>query len=230
MTRKRVSRARKRDLEKPDEFLSLSATLIQALRRYRTHVAIGAALVFASLAVYSGVRFFSSKAENRAFQLLRDNLQTYQEAARDNAPDQALAKVVPQFESLLADYGRRDGGKLARLVFADLNYRAGNYDTAITHLKKVLEILPPDHFAYGSALSGLGYAYLETDNRDQALVRFEQIVAGHHPQFRNDALYQLGRLYGEQGQTAKQKELFQRLLDEAPTYMYADLIKRQIEG
>ncbi len=230
MSRKRISRARKRDLEKPDEFLSLSATLIEKLRRYRTHVAIGVAVVFVSLAPYSGVRFFTSKAENRAFQLLRDSLQTYQEAARDSAPDEALAQARPQFETLLADYGHRNGGKLAYLVFADLNYRTGNYDTAITHFKKVLEMLPPDHFAYGSALNGLGYAYLETDKNEEALACFEQIVAGQHPQMKNDALYQMGRLYGAQGQTDKQKEIFQRLLDEAPTYMYADLIKRQIEG
>ncbi len=230
MSRKRISRARKRDLERPDEFLSFSATLIQNLQRYRAPVTIGVVVVLAALATYSGVRFFTAKAENRGFQLLRDNLQTYGEAARDSAPDQALAQVSPQFESLLADYGRREGGKLARLVFADLNYRAGNYDAAITHFNEVLEGLPPDHFGYGSALSGLGYAYLETGHKDDAADCFEQIVAGHHPQLKNDALFQLGRLYGEQGQTEKQKEIFQRLLDEAPAYMYADLIKRQIEG
>ena len=230
MSRKRISRARQRDLKQPDEFLSFSATLIQNMRRYRAPVTIGIVVVFAALATFSVVRFFAAKAENRAFQLLHANLLTYQAASRDSAPDQALAKVAPQFESLLADYGRREGGKLARLVFADLNYRAGDYDAAISHFNKVLEALPPDHFVYGSALSGLGYAYLETGKKDDAAACFEQIVEGHHPQLQNDALYQLGRLYGEQGRTEKQKEIFQRLLDEAPAYMYADLIKRQIEG
>ena len=230
MRRKRISRARKRDLEQPDEFLSFSATIVQNLRRYRTPVAIGVIVVFASLAIYSGMRFFTSKAENRAFQLMRDHLQTYQEAARDSTPDQALAQVMPQFESLLNDYGHRNGGKLARLVLADLSYRAGNFDAAITHFEKVIEMLPADHFAYGSALSGLGYAYVETGQNDKAAACFEQIVAGPYPQLKNDALYHLGRLYGKLGQMDKQKEVFQRLLDEAPTYMYADLIKRQIEG
>ncbi len=230
MRKKRVSRARKRDLEQPDEFLSVTATIIQKLNRYRTPLTIGVVLAFASLAAFSAVRYFSNQAESRAFQHLSANLKTYQETARDSTPQAALEKVRPLFESLLAEYGRREGGQLARLVFADLNYRAGNHDAAIAGYEQALEALPSEHFAYENALSGLGYAYLAAGKNDRAAGCFEKIVAGTHTQLRADALYQLGRLYGKNGQAAKQKEVFQRLLDEAPSFVYADLVKRQIEG
>lgn len=230
MSQKRISRARKRDLEQPDEFLSVTATLIQKLNRHRTPLVIGIIVLFSSLAAFSAVRYFSMQAENRAFQRLSINLKAYQEALGDNAPQEALEKVKPQFESLLADDGHREGGKLARLVFADLNYRAGNHDDAIANYEKALDLLPPEHFAHGSALSGLGYAYIQAGKNDDALTCFEKLVAGHHPQLKADALYQLGRLYGEQGQAAKQTEMYQRIMDEAPTFVYADLIKHQIES
>ena len=230
MRKKRVSRARKRDLEQPDEFLSVTATIIQKLNRYRTPLTIGVVFVFASLAVFSAVRYFSNKAEGRAFERLSANLKVYQETVRDSTPQAALEKVKPQFESLLAEHGRREGGQLAGLVFADLNYRAGNHDAAIAAYEEALESLPSEHFAYASALSGLGYAYLAAGENDRAASCFEKIIAGPHTQLRADALYQLGRLYGKNGQTDKQKEVFQRLLDEAPSFVYADLVKRQIEG
>ncbi len=230
MSQKRISRARKRDLEQPDEFLSVSASVIQKLNRYRTPLTIGIVVVFASLAAFSAMRYFANKAENRVFQRLSANLQMYREAARESAPAEALEKVKPQFESMLTEDGRREGGKLARLVYADLIYRAGQYEAAIANYEQALAALPSDHFAYASALSGLGYAYLEAGQDEEAAGCFEKMVDANHPQLKADALYQLGRIYGKQGQAAKQKEIYQRLLDEAPSFVYADLVKRQIEG
>jgi tetratricopeptide (TPR) repeat protein len=230
MSIKRISRARKRDLEQPDEFLSVTATLIQRLSRYRTPLAVGVIVVFASLAAFSAMHYFSGQAENRAFQRLTADLRAYQAAVTTRTPREALEQVKPQFESLLADDGQREGGKLARLVYADLNYRAGEYEGAIANYEQSLALQSPGDFAYGSALLGLGYAYLEAGARDKAIGCFEKIVAGNYPQLQADALFQLGLLFGEQGDTAKQKELFQRLLDEAPTFVYADLIRRKIES
>jgi tetratricopeptide (TPR) repeat protein len=230
MSQKRISRARKRDLEKPDEFLSVTATAIQTLNRYRTALAIGVVVVFASLAVFSAVRFFGNRAENRAFERLSTNLNAYAEAARATTPQKALDQVKSSFETFLSEDARREGGRLGRLVYADLNYRAGRYDTAIVHYQLALEALPKDHFAYENALSGLGYALLGADQDEAAAACFKKIVDGNHPQLRADALFQLGRLYGKQGQAAKQKEVFQRLLEEAPAYIYADLVRQKVES
>jgi tetratricopeptide (TPR) repeat protein len=230
MSRKRISRARKRDLEQPDEFLSVTAALIQKLNRYRTPLTIGIVILFTSLAVYSAVRYFAGQADSRAFRRLSVNLENYQTALSGSTAQEALAQVKPQFEKLLKEDGKRPGGKLARLVYADLNYRAGDFDAAIANYKQALELLSPEDFAHGSALSGLGYAYIAAGAPDKAIDSFEKITTGQYPQLQTDALYQLGRLYGEQGESAKQKEIFQRLLDKAPAFVYADLIKRQIEG
>lgn len=230
MSRKKVSRARKRDLAQPDEFLSITAKLIQQVNRYRIPLAIGVVAAFVFLAAFSAVRYFTTKAENRAFHRLGVNLQTYQEAGGGSSPGEALDRVKPQFESLLAEDGHREGGKLARLIYADMHYRAGDFDEAIANYEKVVELLPPAQFAHASALSGLGYAYIETGRSDDAIRCFEDIANGERSALGADALYQLGRLYGEKGQTAKQQAIYQRLLDEAPTFVYADQIKRQIES
>ncbi len=230
MSRKKVSRARKRDLEQPDEFLSITAKLIEQVNRYRTPLAIGVVVVFVSLAAFSAVRYFATQAENRAFHRLSVNLQAYQAAGGSGSPKAALEGVKPQFESLLADDGHREGGQLARLIYADMHYRAGNLDEAIANYEKAVESLPPAQFARASALSGLGYAYIEAGRSEDAIRCFEEITNEARSALSADALYQLGRLYGQGGQTAKQQAVYQRLLDEAPTFVYADLIKRQIEG
>lgn len=230
MTRKRISRARKRDLEQPDEFLSVTASAIQKINRYRIPLTIGAVVVLASLATFSLVRYFAIKAENQVSQRLNANLQAYRDAGGDSTPRQALEQVKPQFESLLAESGRREGGKLARLVYADLNYRAGNFDVAITNYKLVLEVLEPHQFSRGSALSGLGYAYIAAGQNDAAVKCFEAIIDGDYAPLKADALYQLGRLYGAQGDAEKQQATYQRLLEEAPSFVYADLIKHQLDS
>ncbi|MDJ0801499.1 MAG: tetratricopeptide repeat protein [Desulfobacterales bacterium] len=231
MSQKRISRARKRDLEKPDEFLSVTATAIQTLNRYRTPLVIGIVVVFASLAVFSVVRFFGNRAETRAFERLSANLENYQAAVRGKTPPrQALEQVQSSFEDFLAEDARREGGRLGRLVYADLNYRAGLYDTAIAHYEKAIEALPQDHFARGNALSGLGYALMGAGQDEAAAECFQKLVDGSHPQLKADALFQLGRIYGKHGEAAKQTEVYQRLLEEAPAYIYADLIRQKIES
>ncbi len=230
MSQKRISRARKRDLEQPDEFISVTATVLQKLNQYRTPLAVGIVVLFGSLAVFSAVRFFDNRAENRAFERLSANLDAYQRAVRDTPARQALEQVKPSFEEFLAADARREGGRLGRLVFADLNYRAGRFDTAVAHYEQALEALPSDHFAYGNALSGLGYALIGAGKDKAAAACFQKIVNGSHPQLKADALFQLGRIYGKQGETAKQKETYQSLLEEAPAYIYADLIRQKVES
>ncbi len=230
MSQKRISRARKRDLEKPDEFISVTATAIQSLNRYRTPLAIGVVVVFAALAVFSAVRFFGNRAESRAFERLSANLNAYEEAARAGTPRKALEQVKSSFETFLSEDARREGGRLGRLVYADLNYRAGLYDVAVAYYEQALEALPSDHFAYENALSGMGYALLGANQDEAAAEWFKKLVDGNHPQLKADALFQLGRFYGKQGQTDKQNEVYQRLLEEAPAYIYADLIRQKVES
>jgi hypothetical protein len=75
MAQKRISRARKRDLEQPDEFLTLTSRLLDKIRTYWKPVSAGFGLLMIILAGILAFGYFSQKAEAKAFVLLNQTMQ-----------------------------------------------------------------------------------------------------------------------------------------------------------
>jgi tetratricopeptide (TPR) repeat protein len=229
MSRKRISRARKRDLEQPDEFLTLTAKLLAKLNQNRKALTIVVGALLLILMAFTAVRYFDLKAEGKALTQLSREMSIYTQAAQQSSPQKALETVSPGFEQLLANHENRLGGQLARLYWADLNFDAGRNAEAIEAFERAQKDFKPGDFAFGAALYGLGYAYAAADQNEQALGCFKTLSEGPYPALRADALFQMTQLYALMGEKEQAKALRQRLLEENPGYLYADLI-RETDG
>lgn len=229
MKYKRISRARKRDLQQPDEFLTFSSRLIEAAHRYRkqlTWALIGILVIGVGIAGY-GV--YSNRAETEASALLSQFMEAYQVERTTGSASQALERVRPEMETLIQDYGSTTAGTVAKVFFARFYYDAEQPQDAIAFYKDALKDFRADTFYYASSLNGLGYAYEKAGDYASALDCFTQLSEGAKGFFQADGLYNAARMHARMEDTEKSQSALKELIAENPDYVYADLIASKIE-
>lgn len=224
MAQKRISRARKRDLEKPDEFLTLTSRLLEKIKTNWKPISAGGVVVLVILVGVLAARYFSERAEAQAFVLLNQAMNHFTTERRSQDPAKALDLVTPEFETLFARYGDRRGGAEARLIFAQMNYLAGRPEVAVAQYEEALKLYPENSFAASAVRSGLGYAYAAAGQSDKAIAAFTVLVDDQNSVFKADALYQLSLLYRKTGQETAYAKTIQTLKEEYPQFMYAGMI------
>lgn len=227
-TMAKKKQSRKELLKEPDEILTFSRRLFAFAVTHRVQLLSALGVIFAITLIVSGVQFYAERQEAEAFRLLKEGREEYRTLASESSPAEAYAAVQDHFESLISAYGNRDGGKLARLAFADMAYEADDPDTAVELYTQALEDFGDDPSLRNLVLSGLAYAYEGQGDPEAAVRYFEQIASGTGSAMKSDALFQLGRLYAEMGQSEKSRETYERLLEDDPDFLYADLVKERL--
>lgn len=230
MARKRVSRARKRDLEQPDEFLTLTSRLLEKIRTYWKPISAGCLVLLAALIGVLAYGYFDERAEQQAFVLLNQAMSRYETERGTRNASESLEAARADFEALFAKYGNRRGGAAGHLIFAQLNYQAGHPEEAAAQYEAALNLFPEGSYAASAALSGLAYAQAAAGQNEKAIAAFSAIVDGQDPILKADALYQLSLLYRKSGQDGEYEKVRRILLDDYPDYTYAEMLPKAAGG
>jgi len=224
--KKKVSR--KKRLKEPDEFLTLSARLFQFVvkHKYQMLAALGGVILI--VLVFSGWSYYSHQRANESLAQLQKSWNRYETLrnAQDKDPVLAFQEVRAEFEQLIADFGDKPGGKMARVIFADICFDAGETDKAIALYKSALEEFKQP-FYREQILNGLGYAYEAKKEYNSALEYFEKISVGNDPELKAEALFNMGRLYAALGNAEKSQQAFQKIVADLPQSFYAELAKER---
>jgi tetratricopeptide (TPR) repeat protein len=223
--KKRVTR--KQLLKEPDEFITFSGKLIQFSIRYKTQLTYVVAILVALVVVVSGYRFFSIRSENNAQALLNQAVAKYQSALNSQDSQKAYQTVSEDFQLILNKYGTKNSGKIARVIFANIRFDAGDYTKAIELYRQSLEDFKNHDFMNNLIRSDLGYAYEQLNDIPLAVSYFEKIAENLEPILRDEALFNLGVLYEKSGDHQKSADAFQRIITEHPDSMYIEIVKER---
>ena len=226
--KKKVSR--KKLLKEPDEFITLSGKIIQFAMEYKTHFTYGIGILVALAVLIAGYRFFTIRSENKSLALLDRAVSTYQTALRTQDIQRAYQAVIKDFRMILDKYGNKEGGKLARVTFANICFDAGEYSEAIKLYEESLKNFEHQPMIYNLILSGLGYANEQLNEHQRAVTYFEKIVARDDKILGDEALFNLGMLYEKLGEKSKSENAFQQIISDFPDSMYIDIIKERSSG
>jgi tetratricopeptide (TPR) repeat protein len=224
--KKRITR--KELLKEPDEIYIHSSRLFRYILEHKTQFAYGLGAVFAVLIIVAGIRFFSHRAEKKATALLDQGVAKYAAEVKSKGPVKAHTEVEKEFERILDKYSKKDAGKLARLIYANICYKAGKADKAISLYKRSLKDFEDDPFLQTLILSGLGYSHEEKKEYETAVGYFDRIASSQSASLKDEALFNLGRLYAQLGNVQKSKDAFQKIITDHPDSMYIEMIKEQI--
>ncbi|MFC1857100.1 tol-pal system YbgF family protein [Thermodesulfobacteriota bacterium] len=228
MTKKRVTR--KQLLKEPDEFITFSGKLIRFGVENKVQIAVAFGIFFALLFLIAGTRFFSNRAENKAFAMLEKSLVQYVTISKDRGAHEALREVEKNFREIFEKYSRKDGGKVARLAYANICYQGGDPDQAIDLYNKALGDFDDKPSLKNLALSGLAYCYEAKQDYPAAIKFFEMIASGPETILKDEALFNLGRLYVATGNKEKSVEAYKKIISEYSDSIYIELAREKVTG
>ncbi|MFC1798947.1 tol-pal system YbgF family protein [Thermodesulfobacteriota bacterium] len=228
MAKKRVPR--KELLKTEDEFITFSSRLLQNIIRYKLQVLCAIGGVFLLVVIFSGVRYFSIQKENEAFAQMEESFFKYQNALNKNKTAESYDIFQADFQRILDKYSGTKGGKLARVIFANMCYNAGNYDRAVALYHKALKDFDDSMSIKGFILSGLGYAYEGKKDYPTAAKFFEEIVSSPEAVMKDEALFNLGRIYASMGEADKSITSYNKIVSEYTGSIYHSLAKEKLSG
>ena len=221
---------RKKLLKEPDEFITTTGRLIRWSRNYQMPLMYTAIAFFVILTAIAGLRYFSNQAENKAFTLLSQAVNTQEKLLNASGPEKTYEEMKDAYESLLRKYKNKQGAKIARLIYANLSLDAGNADQAILLYESALKDFERETSFTNFILSSLGYAYEKKHDYQQAITYFNRISSGDDPVMKDVALFNLGRLYGELGDGPKSREAYGRLASAYTDSIYFEIAKEKAAG
>ena len=228
MAAKRISRARKRDLENPDEFITLWTKLFNFATEHKVQVSCALTFLAVLIIVAAAAVYFLKQSEDKAFFLLQQGIVKYQTLLKSSNPKKAFLDAEKDFELIMEKYPARKGGKLARFTYAEMCYDAGEYDKAIANFNKSLVDLSDEPFLDNLILSGLGYSYMAKKDYKTSAKYFETIVTTPDYRIKDEALFNLGELYAAIGDKDKSIEAFKKILSDHAGSMYTEIVKEKI--
>lgn len=225
---KKKKLTRKELLKEPDEFITFSGKLIRFIATHRLKLAGTLAAVILVAGIISGVRFFAHKSENKAFALLSASLAKYSAVLPDKGSAEVYREVEQDFQSILDKYAHRSGGKLARIIFANICYNGGEFDRAVDLYNQALKDFDDHPAVKNLILSGLAYAYEAKKDSHSARRYFDMIAQGEEALYKDDAIFNLGRLHILLGDKEKGKEFYQKIVSDHSDSLYIELAKEYI--
>ncbi len=220
--------SRKKLLKEPDEFMTLSSRLIQWATDHKQYVATTAIGILAVVIVAIGIHAYIRSANNKASALLAQSVTQYEAAMKaDKDPVKAYQAVEKSFSQIVAHYSGRRMGQVAGVEFADICFKAGQYDRAISLYQSALKTFDDMPFYKNMVLNGLGYAYEEKKDYPNAIKYFDMLNTSPDASQKDMSLFNLASIYEKMGNKEKSKTLFAQIVAEFPNSIYTEIAKEK---
>lgn len=225
-----AKKTRKELLKEPDEFITLSSRLVGLIATYKTAIAYLFLGVLAATAAVSGYLWYSGSQEAKAAAQLSQTLARYERLRAQTPQDKAVQEVAEEFRRMIADYGSRSNGNIARVLFANLNYQAGDFKQAAELYQASLASFKDDPLMRFQLLRSMGYAYEGLKENATAISYFEQALSTGPKNLQDDVLFHLGELYARQGDAQKSAEAFNRLMADHQDSVYVNMVRERVRS
>ena len=166
--------------------------------------------------------------KTRPFSCWRQGLNKYQNMLKTSSPEKAYLDVAGDFKLIMQQYPRKAGGKLARYLYANICYNAGNYDKAIELYNQALSDFGDNLFLKNLVLSSLGYAYEAKADYKTAATYFEMIASEPDYRMKDEALFNLAKIYAAMGNDDGCLNAFKKIVSDHRDSIYAEIAKERI--
>jgi tetratricopeptide (TPR) repeat protein len=221
-------RTRKQLLKEPDEFITFTGKAIKFVSGYQNQIFYTLAAIVAIALIFFGYRFFAQRAESKAFSILGQTQSQYETLKGTSSAGEAYSQVSEAFQSIIKKYGTNAGGKLARVIYANICYEAEQYEKAIALYKQSLSDFKDDKIVYYLILNSLGYAYQQVDDPQNAVTYFEKAASANDSQISEEALFNLGLMYEKLGEADKSQQTLQKILTDHPNSIYYNMVEEKL--
>lgn len=184
-------------------------------------------VIFAVIIVISLVYYYSDRAENKASAMLANSIARYDNIKTEHGPVKACREVANDFNQIIENRWGKDSAKLATVMYANICYNAGDFNKAAELYNKAFPVFENNPFIKNLILNGLAYSYEGKKDYNSAAKYFEMIISGPDDEIKDEALFNLGRLYAVMGNKDKCAEAFNKIITDYKDSSYIDLVKEK---
>jgi tetratricopeptide (TPR) repeat protein len=225
MAKKRMSRAIKKKLKEPDEFITFSAKILNFVAENKNRVLIISVVFLIIISMLIGIRGYFIKSEKKAFTLMAKSMAEYRTALKENKNNSALQEVYNNLNGILDKYSVMHAKKFAKVYLANISFQNKDFEKAIELYTDALNDFSNDPLIKNLILNSLACSYEEKNDYKSAVSYFEMIVSGNNLFMKDEALFNLGRLYAAMGEPDKSRNAFASIIDNYPDYLHIGLVK-----
>ncbi len=217
-------------LPQPDRIEVYAKRCLEFVRANQKAIIMAVSAVVLVALIITGILYFQKRAEEKAQVLLGKAIARVDALGRSQGAEDEYTKIKPAFKEIIDKYGSTAAGKAARLKYADLCYRTGDYDKAVEMYQAALEAYEDAPDIQGVILNGLAYTYENMQAYDQAARYFKRIIDAEAIVMKDQALFGLARIYGKTGDSKKQQNAYEQLVSDYPDSMYYQLAREKLAG
>ncbi|MBL0731492.1 MAG: tetratricopeptide repeat protein [Desulfosarcina sp.] len=232
MAKKRISRARKKKLNEPDEFITFSAKMLNFVAENKNQATFISVAVLLIIIMFIGIRGYFIKSENRAFTVMSRCMSEYraseyQAAGRDNKNNSTLQEVDDNLNGILDKYSVMNAKKFAKVYLANMSFQNKDFEKAIELYTDAVNDFSNDPSIKNLILNSLACSYEDKNDHKSAVSYFEMVVSGNEIFMKDEALFNLGRLYAMMGEHDKSRDAFVDLKDNYPNSLHIEFVKEK---
>jgi len=226
MAKEKVTR--KELLKSSDEFLTVSSRVILYVKEHAKPFKIAGGILVGAALVYLGVNYYLNYA-NRKGQEAYDA--AYYEVAKIKeikAEDETVKKSEELFKKVITDHGLSKASRLAPPQIAHLKFLEKKYDEAIQLYQAYLNEVPENTVYHSLALMALSAGYEGQGDFGKAIETLQRILSSSEPSFKEQATFNLARVYGLSKQPDKAKETLKEFIEKFKNSPFLSMAKARL--
>lgn len=225
----------KKELAKPDEFISFTTKAFAFLKKRRNQVAY-AAIVLAALAfAWWAWQKYQQNYERqagmqlaRASQLFASVLVPPAGGAQPQNQKSKIEEAIAALNSLVGQFPRSRALTPGLIYLGNAHYRLGNYDQAISIYQRALTRKDLDPDLRALVHNALGYASLAKGDYTAAASYFSQAAASPAQFLKEQSLFNQALAYEKLGSLDQAGQAYRQLILEFPTTPRAALARQKL--
>ncbi len=214
------TRYRRKDLKRPDEFVSKGTQMLEWMRTHGNRVGVIAGVLAAVILVLVGLRSMRSAQLRQANDELGQALAVY----RANR----FGDAVAQFTEVATRWHATPVGSMARIYLGLAEAQNSNLDGAIAALQEVLEQPELPSYLRQQAVQDVAIALERKGDAKAAAQQYATAAAMDGP-YRAGALLAEARLREQLGEPAQARALYERFVAEFPDAAEHEFASAKIE-
>jgi len=223
-------RITRKQLKKDDEFVSAAEMIFRwVAENWRPLVAGTGAVCVVGLLWWAVNSWIGTRADDASL-LLNQAVVTFEGEAEPGslAPAGDLEAAEQQFRQVVESYGRTDQADMARLYLARIALGRGQTDEARPVLVDLSRRHTDDVIGRLAAFD-LIKLRIASGQGSEVAAELEAMVSGQSTGLPRDvALYQLGELFADEGQSDRARPYFELLVEEFPESPYLNNARQRL--
>ena len=211
----------KKSLLAPEELLSRTEFLMFWVQDRWKRIALGGALLASLGLVWGGLVWFQGQRDDQAklleyeaSKILSQSVAEGEAAGQDRKESYEEASLV--YGEILEKYSSSSAAPFAQYQLGNIYFELEQYDRAIEAYGEFIERYPGHDILLPMVYQRLGYARLRQGDRQAALDTFEQLIQRSEAWNRDQAYFEAGRLYEEQGVRDSAIDRYEGLIKDFP--------------